>query len=249
MQSGARPTKSLGIGVGCLAHHASKVAPNELFTYASSTNYTMRNAIRKCNDPLVQTIVRIADGSKSPLKAMSFISDIHGGIYNPRGLDIPAVIAYVQQTGSVVDFPESEPVGNDELFALPCEVLIPAALENQIRADNAGKIQASLIVEGANGPTSPEADRILREKGVMIIPDILANAGGVTVSYFEWVQGLQSFFWSEKEIFARLERIMTAAFEDCWTMAERKKVDMRTAASILAIDRVAEATKLRGIYP
>ncbi len=177
------------------------------------------------------------------------VSDVYGGIYNPNGLDIPALIRHVQQTGKVVDYPKGEPISNNDLFRVECDVLIPAALENQIHEGNADEITAQLIVEGANGPTSVEADRILRGKGVTIIPDILANAGGVTVSYFEWVQGLQSFFWSEKEIFDRLERIMTTAFEDCWAMAERKDVDMRTAASILAIARVAEATELRGIYP
>jgi glutamate dehydrogenase (NAD(P)+) len=177
------------------------------------------------------------------------VSDVHGGIYNSGGFDVPDLLDHVRQTGKVVDYEHAEIVTNEELLTLECDILIPAALENQIHAGNARDIKATLIVEGANGPTTPEADRILREADVTIIPDILANAGGVTVSYFEWVQGLQSYFWSEKEIFNRLERIMTLAFEDCWTMAQRQKVDMRTAASILAIDRVAEATKLRGIYP
>jgi glutamate dehydrogenase (NAD(P)+) len=177
------------------------------------------------------------------------VSDVHGGIYNSGGMDIPDLLEHVRRTGKVIDYEDAEIVTNDELLTLECDILIPAALENQIHAGNARDIRARLIVEGANGPTTPEADRILRESDVTIVPDILANAGGVTVSYFEWVQGLQSFFWSEKETFNRLERIMTLAFEDCWTMAQRQKVDMRTAASILAIDRVAEATKLRGIYP
>lgn len=177
------------------------------------------------------------------------VSDVYGGIYNPKGLNILDLIEHVRQTGKVIDYPGAQRVSNDELLALDCEVLIPAALENQIHADNADSVKAKLIVEGANGPTTLDADRILDAKGVTTVPDILANAGGVTVSYFEWVQGLQSFFWSEKEIFERLERIMTAAFEDCWAMAERKQVNMRVAASILAIDRVAEATLLRGIYP
>ncbi|MDQ4078633.1 MAG: Glu/Leu/Phe/Val dehydrogenase [Chloroflexota bacterium] len=177
------------------------------------------------------------------------VSDVYGGIYNPEGLNIPELIQHVDETGKVVDYSYGERITNEELFEVDCDVLIPAALENQIHAGNADDITAALIVEGANGPTTIEADRILRQKGVTIVPDILANAGGVTVSYFEWVQGLQSFFWSEREIFERLERIMTTAFEDCWSMAERKDVDMRTAASILAIARVAEATELRGIYP
>ena len=177
------------------------------------------------------------------------VSDVTGGIYNPNGLNIDELIEHVRESGRVTDYPGGELITNNELFGVDCEVLIPAALENQIRQDNADEIKAQLIVEGANGPTTIEADKILRNKGVMIIPDILANAGGVTVSYFEWVQGLQSFFWSEKEIFARLKRIMINAFEDCWSMAKHKEVDMRTAGSILAIDRIAEATKLRGIYP
>jgi glutamate dehydrogenase (NAD(P)+) len=177
------------------------------------------------------------------------VSDVYGGIYNPNGLDINDLLNHVSQTRTVVDYPHGERITNKELFELDCEILIPAALENQIHVNNADQIKAQLIVEGANGPTTTEADRILLNKGVTIVPDILANAGGVTVSYFEWVQGLQSFFWREEEIFERLERLMTTAFEDCWAMAKEKQVDMRIAASILAIARVAKATELRGIYP
>jgi glutamate dehydrogenase (NAD(P)+) len=177
------------------------------------------------------------------------VSDVYGGIYNPNGIDIHDLLRHVAVTKKVIDYPGVEVISNDELMALDCDILIPAALENQIHEKNADDIKAKLIVEGANGPTTPEADKILRDKGVTAVPDILANAGGVTVSYFEWVQGLQSFFWSEQEIFNRLERIMTNAFTDCWNMAESKEVDMRTAASILAIDRVAQAALLRGIYP
>lgn len=177
------------------------------------------------------------------------VSDVTGGIYNANGLDIGKLIQHMKESGRVTTYPHGEVISNDELFALECDILIPAALENQIHKGNADKVTAKLIVEGANGPTTTEADRILRNKGVMIVPDILANAGGVTVSYFEWVQGLQSFFWSEKEIFERLQRIMINAFDSCWTMSKRKEVDMRTAGSILAISRVAEATQLRGIYP
>ena len=177
------------------------------------------------------------------------VSDVTGGIYNANGLDIEDLIQHMRESGRVTTYPHGEVITNDELFALECDILIPAALENQIHKGNADKITAKLIVEGANGPTTTEADKILRDKGVMIVPDILANAGGVTVSYFEWVQGLQSFFWSEKEIFERLKRIMINAFTNCWSVSERKEVDMRTAGSILAISRVAEATQLRGIYP
>lgn len=177
------------------------------------------------------------------------VSDVHGGIYDPNGLDIPRLLRHVRETGTVTTWPDVERVTNTELLSLPCDVLIPAALENQITGENADNVRAKLIAEGANGPTTPEADKILQMRGVTIVPDILCNSGGVTVSYFEWVQGLQNFFWSEREIFERLERIMIGAFEDTWTMAERKNVDLRIAASILAISRVAEATLLRGIYP
>jgi glutamate dehydrogenase (NAD(P)+) len=221
--------------------------------------FSARQAMQKLGMPLEGTRVVVQGfGNVGSVSAREMhelgarvlaVSDVYGGLYNANGLDIPDLIRHVRETGKVVDYPDGEEITNDELFRVECDVLIPAALENQINEGNANEIRTKLIVEGANGPTTPEADRILQDKGMVIVPDILANAGGVTVSYFEWVQGLQSFFWSEKEIFERLERIMTTAFEDCWAMAEKKGVDMRTAASILAIDRVAEATLLRGIYP
>jgi glutamate dehydrogenase (NAD(P)+) len=144
---------------------------------------------------------------------------------------------------------EAERINNAELLALPCDVLIPAALEGQLTAANAGQVQARLVVEGANGPTTPEADDILNDRGVLVIPDILANAGGVTVSYFEWVQGLQEFFWDEDEVYRRLERVLVRAYDEVETTAERHGVDMRTAAQITAINRVAQATITRGFYP
>lgn len=171
------------------------------------------------------------------------------GIYNPRGLNIPAVIAYKQQTGSVVGFPEAEIITNEQLLELPCDILIPAALEEQITEHNAPRIQARLIAEAANGPTTPEADRILFDRGVIVLPDIYANAGGVTVSYFEWVQGLQHFYWTEEEVNSRLRTIMTRAFQAIHATAERYRVQLRTAALVLAVQRVAEITRLRGIYP
>ncbi|HET7095046.1 MAG TPA: Glu/Leu/Phe/Val dehydrogenase, partial [Thermomicrobiales bacterium] len=177
------------------------------------------------------------------------VSDSRGGIYNPGGLDLAAVAAHKARTGSVVDFGDAENVSNEALLELPCDILIPAALERQITADNAPRIQARLIAEAANGPTSPEADDILYRRGVFLIPDIVANAGGVTVSYFEWVQALQAFPWTEQEVNDRLRRIMIHAFDSVYETAERHHVHMRTAALVRAIERVAEFTRLRGIYP
>ncbi len=177
------------------------------------------------------------------------VSDSQGGIYNRHGLSISDVSAYKQNTGSVVGFPEADRVTNQELLELPCDILIPAALGNQITARNADRIRAKIVGEAANGPTTPEADNILYDRGVFVIPDILANAGGVTVSYFEWVQGLQEFFWTEREVNAQLERIMLGAFENVLRVAQERRVHMRTAAYLLAVDRVASATITRGIYP
>jgi glutamate dehydrogenase (NAD(P)+) len=177
------------------------------------------------------------------------VSDSRGGIYNPSGLDLAAVAVHKARTGSVVDFSDAESVSNEALLVLPCDILIPAALERQITAENAPNIQARLIAEAANGPTSPEADDILYQRGVFLIPDIVANAGGVTVSYFEWVQALQAFPWTAQEVNDRLRRIMTHAFDSVYETAERYHVHMRTAALVRAIERVAEFTRLRGIYP
>ncbi len=177
------------------------------------------------------------------------VSDSRGGIYNPKGLDARDVMRHKKETGAVAGYPGTDTVTNKELLGLDCEVLVPAALENEITRENADRIKARVIAEGANGPTTPEADEILFDKGAFVIPDVLANAGGVTVSYFEWVQGLQSFFWSEKEVNDNLEKIMVKAFQDVLAISQRREVNMRIAAYILAIDRVATATLLRGIYP
>ncbi len=177
------------------------------------------------------------------------VSDVSGGIVDPNGLHIPALIEYGETHGSVAKFPGSEPIDNTGLLELDCEVLIPAALENQITADNAPRIKAKIVAEGANGPTTNEADAILDRNGVFVIPDILCNGGGVTVSYFEWVQDLQYFFWSEDEIAQRLERIMVNAFQEVLRFSQQRKINMRTAAQALAIRRVAHATMIRGIYP
>jgi glutamate dehydrogenase (NAD(P)+) len=177
------------------------------------------------------------------------VSDSQGGIYNPKGLDIRAVTAFKQEHGTVVGFPNAEFVSNQAILELPCDILIPAALENQLNGDNARRVQAKIVAEAANGPTNPDADKVFYERGIFVVPDILANAGGVTVSYFEWVQDLQSFFWTEEETNQRLQIVMTHAFSDVLKISQERKVDMRTAAYILAVGRVAEATKIRGIYP
>jgi glutamate dehydrogenase (NAD(P)+) len=177
------------------------------------------------------------------------VSEWHGGIVNTNGLDIDAVLAHSKATGSIADFPGSENITNAELLELDCDILIPAAIEGQITADNAPKIKARLIAEGANGPTTPEADQILRDRGVFLIPDILANAGGVTVSYFEWVQALQAFPWTEQLVNERLKQIMSESFAAVYATSQKYNVHMRTAALVRAIERVAEFTRLRGIYP
>ena len=177
------------------------------------------------------------------------VSDSTGGIHSPRGLNPDRVLAWKREHGSVQGIRDSERVTNAELLELDCEILIPAALENQITKGNADRIQARIIAEAANGPTTPEADAILYDRGVFLIPDILCNAGGVTVSYFEWVQDIQSFFWSEDRINESLKEIMDQAFAAVHGMSERQAVDMRMAAYMLAVSRVAEATNLRGLYP
>lgn len=177
------------------------------------------------------------------------ISDSKGGIYNPKGLDLESLLNYKKQTGSVVGFADSESVTNTELLALPCDILVPAAIEDQIVKANAPDVKARIIVEGANAPTTPEANEILNDKGVFVVPDILANAGGVVVSYFEWVQGVQAFFWSEDEVNHQLQRVMDSAFGEVLEMSQREKVDMRDAAYMLAIKRIADAMEARGIFP
>ncbi len=177
------------------------------------------------------------------------VSDSRGGVFNGDGLDLPLVTRHKQETGSVIGTPRTRAVTNAELLELECDVLIPAALEGVITERNAPHIRARIVAEAANGPTSPEADDILRERGVMVIPDVLCNAGGVTVSYFEWVQDREEFFWSIDEINARLRRIMVRAFEDVHRTSIEHDVDLRLAALMLSVSRVAEATLTRGFYP
>ncbi|MDP3796021.1 MAG: Glu/Leu/Phe/Val dehydrogenase [Polaromonas sp.] len=174
----------------------------------------------------------------------------HGGtIYREAGLDVPALIRHVAETGSVSGFPNAEVIADELFWEVDCDILIPAALEEQITAANAGRIKARMIIEGANGPTTPEADDILQERNVLVLPDVIANAGGVTVSYFEWVQDFSSFFWDEAEINARLVRIMREAFAGVWQVAQDHKVTLRTATFIVACKRILHTRQLRGLYP
>jgi glutamate dehydrogenase (NAD(P)+) len=176
------------------------------------------------------------------------ISDIHGGIYNPKGIDIPKALAYLKTTRSFEDYEGVEFVNNQELLELECDVLVPAATENQITSQNADKLKCKVLAEGANGPTTAAADEILHQKGIFVVPDILANAGGVTVSYFEWVQDRMGYFWREDVVNERLQDKMVASFNDLCRFANAHNVDTRTAAYMLAIDRVAYDTRMRGIY-
>jgi glutamate dehydrogenase/leucine dehydrogenase len=164
-------------------------------------------------------------------------------------MDPRKLIEHKKKTGSVVKYPGSKPISNEDLLELSVDILVPAALENQITATNAGNVKAKIVAEAANGPTTPEADRILYKKGILVLPDILANAGGVTVSYFEWVQGLYWFFWTEDEVNKKLEGIMVDAFESVYKISKDMKLNMRQAAYVLAMGRVVDAAKLRGFYP
>lgn len=184
---------------------------------------------------------------ESGYKVMA-ISDVHGGIYNDKGLNIPHVLEYWQNNRSFEAYPNADQVGNKELLEIECDVLAPCATENQITSENANRIKCKILAEGANGPTTPKADKILHENGIFVIPDILCNAGGVTVSYFEWVQDRMGYFWPEAQVNERLADKMIASFNELAHYAEKHEVDSRTAAYMLAIDRVAYDTRMRGIY-
>ncbi|MHA1596302.1 MAG: Glu/Leu/Phe/Val family dehydrogenase, partial [Candidatus Asgardarchaeia archaeon] len=177
------------------------------------------------------------------------LSDSKGGIYKEDGLDPDDVLKHKRKTGSVINYPGAKNITNEELLEIDCDILVPAALENQITREVAKNVKAKIIVEGANGPTTPDADDILLKKGVFVVPDILANAGGVTVSYFEWLQNITRDKWPLEKVRKKLEEIMVRAFNDVYEIHEKENVDMRSAAYILAIKRVAEAIKMRGIYP
>ena len=189
------------------------------------------------------------------------VSDVYGGVYNPKGLDLDrllardasfarvGLLARDRETGSVIGSKDADAITNTELLGLQCDILVPAAIENQIVKANAANVKAKIIIEGANGPTTPEADKILDDNGVFVVPDILANTGGVIVSYFEWVQDIQSLFWSEAEVNNQLQRVIANAFDEVLTISQRQKVDLRDAAYMLAIKRVADAMQARGIFP
>ncbi|MFQ5778978.1 MAG: Glu/Leu/Phe/Val dehydrogenase, partial [Terriglobia bacterium] len=176
------------------------------------------------------------------------VCDIHGGLYNPKGLDVPRLLEHAEEAHTVEGFRGADAVDPQEILFLGCDILVPAAVENQLTSHNADRVQASVIIEAANGPTTALADAILEDKKVFVVPDILANAGGVTVSYFEWVQDRQGYFWTEPMVNERLEHLMASSFDDVCGYAERHQVSLRIASYMLGIDRVAFALKLRGLY-
>jgi glutamate dehydrogenase (NAD(P)+) len=177
------------------------------------------------------------------------LSDSSGGIYDPNGIDVDAAVAHKQEHGTLEGLPGTEPITNAALVLLECDVLAPCALAHSITAENADRVRAKIVVEGANGPVTPEADRILDERGVLVLPDVLANAGGVVVSYFEWVQGLQEYFWQESEVNDKLNDVVTRAFAETWDLHVEREISMRDAAYAIAVGRVAEATLTRGLHP
>lgn len=227
--------------------------------------YTIKEAMQHLNLPVKNAKVAIQGFGNVGLATAKFlalsgckitgITDSSGGLFNKNGIDIEDLIGYTAKNKGLIkgykkgDFVSDAGKANSELFGMDVDILVPAALENQITEQNAGSIKAKLIAEAANGPTTPEAEKILREKGIFVIPDILCNAGGVTVSYFEWVQDIQAFFWNEDDINKRLKEIMIKSFKEVLKVSVEEKVDMRTAAYILAVKRVAAAIKIRGIYP
>ncbi|CAN5224306.1 Glu/Leu/Phe/Val dehydrogenase [soil metagenome] len=177
------------------------------------------------------------------------VSDSRGGVYNPMGIDIPAALAHKQEAGTLTGLANADPVTNEELVELECDIFAPCALEQVVTAENADRVRATIVCEGANGPVTPAADAILEDRGILVLPDVLANAGGVIVSYFEWVQGLQEYFWREDEVNAKLHDIVGRAFEETWQTRASRDTTMRMAAYGIAVQRVAEATTTRGLYP
>jgi glutamate dehydrogenase (NAD(P)+) len=220
--------------------------------------FVTREALAKIGLPMQQTRVAVQGFGNVGSLAADFlakegativaVSDKSGGLVNPKGLDVPDLLAWTREHRQLAGYPRAEKISNEDLLTIDCDVLLPAALENVITSKNARKIKAKVICEGANGPTTAGADKILEEKGVFVIPDILANAGGVTVSYFEWVQDRGGYFWDEETVNKRLEAIVTRSFREVVALSERHKVNTRIAAYMLAIDRVATMHRLRGMY-
>src|ERR687891_471427 len=227
---------------------------------ARGAHYVIREALRKQDGARVEGTTAAIQGLGNVGSYLAkflaedgatviAISDSSGGLYNPNGIDVAAAFAHKREAGTLAGLRGAEPISNDDLLLLECDVLAPCGLEQVIREDNAPQVRAKIVVEGANGPTTPGADAILEDKGVLLLPDVLANAGGVVVSYFEWVQGLQEYFWKEAEVNAKLNDIMTRGFHETWNTREERGVSMRLAAYGLAVQRVGEATTTRGLYP
>ena len=226
---------------------------------ARGLSYTVEVAAEKLRiNPLEATVVIQGYGNAGSISAKLLrkqgykiiaVSDSKGGAYNPQGIDPSEILDYKIKTSTVKGFPKAKFISNKDLLEIECDVLVPAALEGVITEKNANNIKAKIIAEAANGPTTPEADEILYQRGVFIIPDILANAGGVTVSYFEWIQGLYGYFWNEERVNRRLKKLMVKAFNEVLKLAQREKIDNRTAAYIYAISKVAKAMEARGIWP
>lgn len=223
---------------------------------AMGTIYTIREGAKAIGLPLKGATVSVQGYGNAGYFAAKLlykdgakiiaVSDSKGGIYSEEGLDPDKVLEHKNKTGSVVGFPGTKEIGSKEVLTIPCDILVPAALENQITTENVNEVKAKIIAEAANGPTTPEADEVIAKKGILMLPDILANAGGVTVSYFEWVQNNYGYYWSEEEVLQRLERIMVNAFKSVYEMHKEKKIDMRTSAGAVSIKRVVDAMKLRG---
>jgi glutamate dehydrogenase (NAD(P)+) len=226
---------------------------------ARGSAYCIREALRKRNERVqgrrvaIQGFGNVGSNLAKILAAdgatIVGLSDSRGGISNADGIDVDAAIAHKREHGTLAGAPGTEEITNEDLLLLDCDILAPCALEQVITADNADKVKASIVCEGANGPVTPEADQILEDRDVLVLPDVLANAGGVVVSYFEWVQGLQEYFWKEAEVNAKLNDIVTRAFAETWRWHEDRSLPLRQAAYAIAVGRVAEATTTRGLYP
>ena len=247
----------LGVVTGKPLHVGGSVGREE--ATARGAGFCVREALRKRGEGLAGAHVAVQGfGNVGRNLALLLeeagaqivgLSDSAGGIHNPGGIDVRAAVAHKRETGFLSGLPETDDLTNDELLTLECDVLAPCALEQVITVENAGDVRASVVCEGANGPVTLEADEILEDRGILVLPDVLANAGGVVVSYFEWVQGLQEYFWKESEVNAKLNDIITRAFDETWRVHEDRSVSMRHAAYAIAVGRVSEATVTRGLYP